>query len=211
MSAPVPCRYVSWNAFHRLARDLALAVRRSRFEPEVIVAIARGGCPPARVLSDFLGQPNVMTVKIEHYRQLHKQERAVVRYPLPETVRGLRVLVVDDVNDSGESLRVALEHVRSLGEPAAMRTAVLHHKAVSALAPDYAARRMKAWRWVIYPWALIEDLTSLIGRMADRPRDPAAVRERLLRDHQVRLPLAEVAYAQAMVERGEGWSRPGAG
>lgn len=210
MSAPVPCRYVSWNACYHLARDLALAVRRSRFDPEVIVAIARGGCPPARVVSDYLGQPNVMTVKIEHYDQLHKRDRAVVRYPLPADVSGLRVLVVDDVNDTGESLKLALEHIRGLSAPAELRTAVLHHKTVSAFRPDYAARRIVTWCWVIYPWAVIEDLTSLIGRMQDRPPDPATLRERLLRDHKVRLSLGEVAYALGMVERKEGWLRTAA-
>jgi hypoxanthine phosphoribosyltransferase len=54
---PMNVELVSWASFHRLARDLALRIRASNFQPDMIVAIARGGVVPARVLCDY---PDIM-------------------------------------------------------------------------------------------------------------------------------------------------------
>jgi hypoxanthine phosphoribosyltransferase len=63
-------------------------------------------------------------------------------------IKGLRVLLVDDITDTGDTIEVALHHIRE-SEPAEVRTAVLQHKKQSNLQPDFHAKTLVKWRWVI--------------------------------------------------------------
>ena len=140
-------------------------MQAAAFQPDVIVAIARGGCVPARILADYLDIFNVDAVKIEHYHGIEKARIASVRYPLNADINGKRVLLVDDVSDTGDSFKVALQHLHEHGEPAALKTTVLHHKTTSTFEPDFCAEIVTEWRWIIYPWAVMEDLNSLLQKM----------------------------------------------
>jgi hypoxanthine phosphoribosyltransferase len=183
-----PCEYISWEHFHRLARDLAMTMRDSGFQPDMIVAIARGGYLPARILSDYLGIFDLVSVKVEHYHGIHKERVAKVRYPLGANIDGKRLLLVDDVSDSGDTFEVATRHLQRQGTPEALMTAVLHHKRTSAFVPDYFVEEVVNWRWIIYPWAVIEDLTSLLQKMKPRPGSVAAFDRQLRERHGIALP-----------------------
>ena len=188
--------YISWNHFYRLCGRLYHRVSGSGFEPQLIVAIARGGYPVARVLADFFGSMNLISLKIEHYHGPDKLARATIPYPRPLPVDGRRVLLVDDVSDSGDTFAVAMEHIAQHGTPAELRTAVLHHKTTSSQVPDYYAQRIVKWRWVTYPWAVVEDLTAIAGRMSPVPAGEGELVARLGAETGLRLPqriLAEVA------------------
>jgi hypothetical protein len=110
-----------------------------------------------------------------------------VRYPLSGSFKGRKVLLVDDVSDSGDTFVAAIEHLNSRGRPAEIRTAVLHHKTVSRYTPDYYVHRIVKWRWIIYPWAVAEDLSSLIKGLAEPPWDEATILRRLAADHGVQV------------------------
>lgn len=193
MTDPVQCEFVSWNRCAGLGLRLARRIMASGYRPTLIVAVGRGGWMPARVLSDRLGQVNLASVKIEHYRAARKGPETIVRYPLPAPVNGERILLVDDVSDSGDTLEVALAHLRGRGAPQSVRTAVLHHKSVSRHTPDYFAARVVKWRWIIYPWAATEDLVSLLRAAGADPGDPARAGEILRRRHGLRIPRALLA------------------
>lgn len=189
-SLPQRCEVVSWQAFYALASKLARRIAASGYRPEIIVAIGRGGEVPGRVLSDLLDQMDLTGFKIEHYHRTQKQKAARVRYPLAADVAGRKVLLVDDVADSGETFAVALDHLNSRGAPAEVRSAVLHYKTVSTYRPDYFAAELRAWRWIVYPWAVGEDLGGILRAMRPFPDDPGAVERRLWDEHGVRLPRA---------------------
>jgi len=184
------CELVSWNRFHALARRLAHLIRASGFRPDMIVAIGRGGYMPARILSDFLDVLDLTSFKIEHYHATRKDRRAVVRYPLNADLGGRRVLLVDDVSDSGDTFALALDHLAACGPPAEVRSAALHHKVVSPYVPDYYAQKVVKWRWIIYPWAVAEDISSIIHAMSPRAADVDEIERRLRANHGIRLPRA---------------------
>lgn len=190
MLGAMRCELVSWERFDTLACRLARTVRAAGYQPDVIVAIARGGYMPARVVADHLGVFDLADLRIEHYRGTRKAAGAFVRYPLTAAIDGRRVLLVDDVSDSGETFEVALRHLNGRGRAAELRTAVLHHKTASRFTPDYHAERVREWRWITYPWALMEDLHSLLQALDPPPRSVADAARRLRERHGIDVPPA---------------------
>jgi len=146
----IPCERVEWDRVEDFIALLARRIRADGFAPDLIVAIARGGFVPARLLADHL-----------------------------------------DVFD-GETFELALSHIRSKGEPAQLRTAALHHKETSSYRPHFHAGRLEQWRWLIYPWAVMEDLRSLFEAMQPRPATPEEFARRLEKDHGIRFPLVTI-------------------
>ncbi|MGD2074558.1 MAG: phosphoribosyltransferase [Gammaproteobacteria bacterium] len=183
----LPCELVSWERFYELSLQLARTIHTAWFRPEIIVAIGRGGYFPARILSDYLDVFDLASVKIEHYHGAERQKLARIRYPLTAEVEGRRVLLVDDVTDSGDTFEVASAHLRARGEPAALKTAVLHHKNVSDFEPDYFAEEVVDWHWIVYPWALIEDLSGFLREMRSPPASAEAFDAFLREQHGIRV------------------------
>jgi uncharacterized protein len=194
----VRCELVSWSRCYGLCRRLAAQVRAAGFRPQTIVAVGRGGWMPGRVLSDLLGLMDLTEFKVEHYRGAQREAVARVRYSLSASVAGRRVLLVDDVSDTGDTYRVALQHLSEHGPPLEVRTAALHHKTVSSFEPDFFGARVVRWRWLIYPWAVIEDLGGFVGAMVPRPEGIDAIAERLRADYGIRVtrPLLEDVVTQ---------------
>jgi hypoxanthine phosphoribosyltransferase len=188
MTAGLRCQLVSIETVYELAYDLARRVREDHFIPDLVVAISRGGFTPARVLCDVLGIFNLTSIRVVHYRMAAtKEQTAHVEYPLCIPVAGLRVLVVDDVNDSGDTLQVACGHLESLGSTE-VRTAVLHEKTSSPIRADYVAAAVTEWRWLIYPWAVVEDVGGFLRQMSPPPVDVAEAADRLAADYDLKVP-----------------------
>lgn len=206
--AGIPCEMITWGRFYALCRRLAAAVRESGFRPDAIVAIGRGGWMPGRVLSDLLGEMNLTEFKVEHYHGARREPLARVRYPLAADLTGLRVLLVDDVSDTGDTYRVGLEHLHAASRPREVRTAALHHKVVSTFEPDLYAARVVRWRWIIYPWAVVEDLAGLIAAMDPRPETIEAMGARLRADHRISAPRRALEDVAALLRAG---GQPAAG
>lgn len=198
MSEPIRCTAISWPQCQRLLREVAFKIRESTFQPEVIAAIARGGFVPARLLCDALGVMELASFRIEHYRGQQVEAQARIRHPLNVDVKNKRVLVVDDLSDTGETFAVAVDYLKSLGA-AEVRTAALHHKQQSKFEPDYYARRIKQWRWIAYPWARIEDLGELIRGLKSPRGNAAQVARELQARHGLRVPLQDIEDALALM------------
>jgi hypoxanthine phosphoribosyltransferase len=182
------CELVTWELFYELARKLSLAMYKASFQPEIIVAISRGGCIPARVICDYLDVFDLDVIKIEHYHGVHKEKTALLRYPLSADITGKCVLLIDDVSDTGDSFDVAIKHLLKHGEPGDLKTAALHHKTISSYIPDYYAEIVHEWRWIIYPWAIMEDLRSLLESMEAPPATIEDFARHLKKQHQLEVP-----------------------
>jgi hypoxanthine phosphoribosyltransferase len=163
------CELISWATVKHLSHNLAIKIRNASFEPDVVVAIARGGYVPARLLCDCLNLTDLKSIRIAHYKAgAQKQQKAKLVESLCRDLGGRNVLLVDDVSDSGDTLELARQHMVEYNA-GPIRTAVLHHKQTSTVKPDFYAQRIIKWRWIIYPWAVVEDLTGFIDRMPNRP------------------------------------------
>ncbi len=176
------CQLVSWEEASRLARILAERIKASGYLPDLVIAIGRGGYVPARVVCDYMLQGRLTSIKIEHWGIAAKMhDETIVRFPLSIDVRGEKLLIVDDVTDTGETLQAALEYIGGLF-PIEMRTAVLQHKTTSHLEPDYCAEIIRKWRWIIYPWAAHEDLVGFVEEtIGGGPLPRSSIEEALMR------------------------------
>jgi len=160
------CEIVTWGGIVRDARKLAWKIRDSGYAPDIVVAIGRGGYVPARILCDYLLVHDLASIKVEHWGTCVVKEQAVIKFPLAAEIRNMRVLLVDDVTDTGETLKVSLQYLKSF-EPREVRTAVLIHKSCSTIMPDYYLRKIIKWRWVIFPWHVMEDLTEFVQKLKE--------------------------------------------
>jgi hypoxanthine phosphoribosyltransferase len=170
------CEFISFNYVLRLSKILSRKIRASGYIPDLIIAIGRGGYVPGRLISDFLLFNDLTSMKIEHYaRAADMLAEAKIRFPISVDITGKKVLIVDDLIDTGETLILAVDYVWSL-KPADVRTAVLQHKTCSTFVPDFYAQKIIKWRWVIYPWARYEDLAGFTEKI---------IRERVLDISQI--------------------------
>lgn len=159
------CELISFNEVLRLSRTLARKIKASGYMPDLIVAIGRGGYVPGRLVSDFLLFNDLTSMKIEHYaRAADMQEQARIKFPIPVDITGKKVLIVDDITDTGDTLKLAVDYALSL-KPADVSTAVLQHKTCSGFTPDFYAQKIIKWRWVIYPWARYEDFAGFAEKI----------------------------------------------
>lgn len=189
MSEPrrMPVQLVDLEDVVTATDRLARGIRDSGFLPDTIVAIARGGFTPARFLCDFLHVHKLLSVKVEHYTAGAREQRsAAVTHPLSGDIRGENVLLVDDVNDSGDTLEAALPHLAGFA-PAAVRSAVLHEKTTTSRVADYHCHLIREWRWVLYPWAVVEDVGQFVRGMDPAPATRAQMNDRLRRDYGLQL------------------------
>ena len=139
---------LEWSDIEELIAKLAQKTKE--FNPDVLIGISRGGLVPVRLLSDYLNNPNVAIFRIEFYKGIGKtNDLPKITHPLTIDVKNKKVLIVDDVSDSGKSLIVAKEYIEKLGAKE-IRIATIHYKPGSSFKPDYFVGETDAW--IIYPW-----------------------------------------------------------
>lgn len=183
------CRLTTWDELQGLAKTVAIKVRQAQYKPDIIIALARGGLVPARQLSDLLAIKDVATIKVEHWGvTANKDQKAVLKYPINIDLTGKKVLVVDDITDTGESLMVAIEFLKTL-KPAEIRTSTLQHIPSSKYVPDFYGETLSEWTWIIYPWNFLEDMVSLVGKIlgTGREMDSAQIKNELSGRHGLKI------------------------
>lgn len=163
----VPIRIVGWDDIVEWSRILSVKIRESGWRPDVIVAIARGGYAPARLLCDYLGVMDLLSLQVVHWPSTAQvAEKAFIKYALNADLSGKRVLVVDDIVDTGDSIQLAKDYIERNNKNADVKTAALQWiSTVAKFKPDYWAVEVKDWVWFVYPWNTTEDMTNFIKRV----------------------------------------------
>jgi hypoxanthine phosphoribosyltransferase len=141
--------------------SLAKKIVASRFVPDVIVGVSRGGWIPARVLCDLLSVPVLANIGVEFYTGIGKTKRRPrLTQPLSAEVSGKKVLVVDEVADTGQSLKLAQEQIIKEGAKE-VKTATMYTKLRSAIEPDYHQEKISCW--IVFPWEIKETIRSIVA------------------------------------------------
>ncbi|MFX0167843.1 MAG: phosphoribosyltransferase [Candidatus Hodarchaeota archaeon] len=168
MVDPIKCQFVSFDEIFKMTKELAFKVANSGYEPDLLLAIARSGFVPGRLMSDFLGNSDLYALKVEHWLDTTAEhmEDAIIPVQSPLPVKGKTVLIIDDIVDTGRSAIQTLDYVKKLGAKE-VKTAVMLYLSVSELEPDYYAVKQSDWVWFIWFWNRFEDLRNLTIKLFD--------------------------------------------
>ena len=156
----------TWNQVYNMLLSQAEKIRQSGFKPDVIVGVLKGGWFSARVLSDLLEVPSLATVTVEFYVGVAEtKNEPVLTQRISAVVAGKKALIVDDVADTGKSLKLVKDHVLQEGAKE-VRTATVYRKPWSAIKPDYCEKETSLW--IVFPWETKETVRKIVEKHCDK-------------------------------------------
>ena len=152
MTVPDDAEVLPWGEVGTATRELAQRIADDGFEPEVVVAIARGGLLVGGALAYALGVKRCGSINVELYTGVDETLPEPLLLPPHldgESLDGKRVLLADDVSQSGLTLKLAVEILTRMG--AEVRSACFYTKPQTVFVPDYSWRDTD--RWIVFPWS----------------------------------------------------------
>jgi hypoxanthine phosphoribosyltransferase len=148
--------YVSYDEYHNLIEKLAIKVHQSGWEFDTILCLARGGMRPGDVLSRVFDKPMAIMSTSSYRAEAGTQQGSldIARYiTTPRGEIAGKVLLVDDLADSGHTLNRVIEQLKNNYAPITeLRSAVIWTKAVSTFTPDYSVEYLPTNPWIHQPF-----------------------------------------------------------
>lgn len=158
---------IDWQTFYSLCLEAADKVRRSKKSYDAFVGISRGGLIPLRILSDELGQENLFVIRVLFYEDIKKTiAEPIIKDDLKGNVKGLNLLVIDDVADSGKSLKKVIEHLKNAGAKE-VDSLTIFYKPHSEITPTFYVRTTK--KWIVFPHERRETILKIIEKEKNKP------------------------------------------
>jgi uncharacterized protein len=150
----------TWSQIYDMLLSQAQKISTQNFRADIVVGVARGGLVPARILTDLLETPELVTIQISFYQNIAQPAlKPILKQALTVPIEGKKVLLVDDIADTGESLKLAQTYLRQQ-DALETKTATLYLKPQSITTPDFYEKRTSAW--VAFPWDTKETLRKII-------------------------------------------------
>jgi uncharacterized protein len=153
--------YVSWDEYHLLIEQLAMKVHESGWQFDQILCLARGGMRPGDVLSRVFDKPlAIMSTSSYRAEAGTIQGRLdMAKYiTMPKGELAGRVLLVDDLADTGHTLRAVVDRLRGMPAIQELRAAVIWVKGVSTYVPDYFVDTLPTSPWIHQPFEAYDNL-----------------------------------------------------
>lgn len=157
---------LTWELFGSASRELATQVVADGYRPDIILSIARGGLFVAGALGYALDVKNLHVTNVEFYTGIDERLPVPIMLPpMPNVVdlSGQRVLVADDVADTGATLKLVRDFC--VGVVADVRCAVVYEKPHSTVTCEYVWRRTE--KWINFPWSTLPPLVQRDGQVLD--------------------------------------------
>lgn len=151
----------SWEEMGRVCFSLARRIQENGGKYDRLVALAKGGLTWSRTMVDLLNIPDIGSIQTKHYQDIDQKfgkPRIVQSFPQEVYIKDEQILLFDDVNDTGESLRLARDYLDSWAVKS-VDIAVLFSKPSSALSPDFFGVETSAW--IIFPHEVREAVSRL--------------------------------------------------
>jgi hypothetical protein len=153
---------LSWAKFGSASRELARQVAADGYEPDLVLAIARGGLLVGAALGYALDVKNTWTMNVEFYTGVDERlDVPMILPPVPQLVEleSARMLIADDVADTGETLALVKDFC--VGKVGEVRCAVLYEKPPSIVKCEYVWRRTDLW--IDFPWSAEAPVVQRLG------------------------------------------------
>ena len=179
-------KIVKWTEIEKWCEEINMKMS-VLFQPDVIIGMSRGGLVPARIVADMNLIKDLFAVKTEHWGLTATVDgEAVMKYGLNVSVEGRNVLVVDDITDTGQSMKLAYDYAMTL-KAKSVKTATMLHIAHSKFIPDFYGEEVSEdkWTWFIFPWNIYEDLTNLIGKLKISDAGQSRIKELLISSYDL--------------------------
>lgn len=151
---------------------------------DMVIAIARGGFPPSRFICDFLNIEILSSVQINHYKSGGREEKIEVIDKIGRSIQNRNVLLIDDVNDTGDTLKLAHDYLSRLN-PAILKSGVLHEKSNTSFTSDFKGKIQHEWEWLIYQWAAAEDVHEFLIKQGMQNADVNTARDFLAQEYNL--------------------------
>jgi hypoxanthine phosphoribosyltransferase len=162
LAGNIEYEFPTWNQIYEMLLSQAQKILAQNYRPDIVIGIARGGLIPALILADLLETSEFATIQIEFYVDINQtNSEPTLKQPLTAIVAHKKVLVVDDIADSGESLKLAKTHLQDQGA-SKIKTATLYQKPQSTTTPDFYEKQTT--NWVVFPWDTKETLRKIIQK-----------------------------------------------
>ena len=134
--------YYSYDLFKQ---DTQVLVNKCRdYEPDVLLAVARGGLTLAHLMAQALDMRNLYSLNSIHYEGELKLDTFNV-FNIPDVSHAKRVLIIDDIVDSGETMQEILKLLHEKFPNVEFKLATLFYKNTAVLKPDYSVREANEW------------------------------------------------------------------
>ena len=164
----------SWVNLQELSFIISKQIKDSGKQFDRIVTLARGGWPMTRCLVDFLKTEEVASIGVKFYSGINERfERPVIYQDLPVSVVGERILLFDDVADTGTSLKFTHKYLLEYKGVKELTTATLILKPHSEVRPDFFGIEVPAW--IVFPY----DVAEMVFVLTDRWLKQGAKKEEL--------------------------------
>ncbi|MEN8253552.1 MAG: phosphoribosyltransferase [Patescibacteria group bacterium] len=168
----------SFDELGGLVFNLAEKIIAKNREYDRLVAPAKGGLTFARSLVDLLKIPDVSSIKIEFYTDIATTNATpIITQSLPVNIKGERVLIYDDLIDSGETLELASKYLKQAGAKS-VDTAVIFRKTWTKKDSNFFVAESDSW--IIFPNETRETITLLENSWKEKGDNPKKIRQQLL-------------------------------
>ena len=149
----------SWNDIFDMCVEGAERIDQLGIKFDIIIALSRGGLVPGRLISDLLEIRDIIVLDVEYYFGIGiKIDKPKITELVRTSITSKNVLLVDDVVDSGESIKASSEYLSSF-KPSVIKIFTLNVKPKRIINPDVFIKETSAW--IIYPWELLECFKEL--------------------------------------------------
>ncbi|MEA5534388.1 phosphoribosyltransferase [Crocosphaera sp. XPORK-15E] len=162
--------YVSWEEYHQQIETLAVQIYQSNWQFNQIVCIAKGGLRVGDILSRLYDIPLAIVAAASYGgidNRLREKLNIGEHLAMTNKKLGNRILLVDDLVDSGVSLQQVSQWLKdsSLSDIQEMKTAVIWYKSCSVFKPDYYVEYLSDNPWIHQPFERYETMTlkELVG------------------------------------------------
>ncbi|WP_320034468.1 phosphoribosyltransferase [Campylobacterota bacterium DY0563] len=134
-----------YYGYDEFAKDTQVLVDKCRdYEPDILLAIARGGLTLAHLMSQALDMRNLYSLNSIHYEGELKLNSFNI-FNIPDVSHAKRVLIIDDIVDSGETMEEILKLLAEKFPKVEFKLATIFYKKTACLQPDYAVKEAKGW------------------------------------------------------------------
>lgn len=182
-------QFQTWAELGQDIFELAKKIIESGEKFDRVIALAKGGLTFSRSLVDYLNIEDVSSLHIEFYNNINSTNpMPVITQSIPVSLKNEKILLFDDLVDSGKTMQTALEYLKHRGV-SSVKTAAFFYKPQSTIKPDFFVREVNAW--IVFPNELRETTLELAEMWTAKGDDKQKIESQL---NQIGLPAEQVEF-----------------